>query len=108
MNDQLASLDTLNGTASDILSSLNNLVNGTSPATTSTGTASTNAELLQTLKTLVGAIQESDGNNSNALNTLASATYDGQQTAADIISNGIKTIINNAKTTGALYKIVDR
>jgi Skp family chaperone for outer membrane proteins len=108
MTDQLTSLNTLNGTATDILSSLNNLVSGTSPATTSTSNNSTNAELLQTLKTLVGVVQESDGNNSNALSTLASATYDGQQSAADVFTEGLRAVIDKIKTSGALYKIVER
>ena len=108
MNDQLTSLNTLNGTATDILNSLNNLVSGTSPATTATSNNATNEELLNVLKTLVGTVQESDSNNSNALNTLASATYDGQQTAADVLSDGLRALLDKVKSTGALYKIVER
>jgi phage-related minor tail protein len=108
MNDQLTSLNTLNGTASDILASLNNLVNGTAPATTATSNEATNAELLQTLKTIVGTLQQSDQNNVDALSRAAAATYDGHATTTDVLKNGLKALAKDARNSGALYHKVER
>jgi phage-related minor tail protein len=108
MTDQLTSLNTLNGTATDILNSLNNLVSGTSPATTATSSTSTNNELLAALNQLVGTVQKSDENNSAALNNVAAANYDGQQAAASTISEGINAAVSLLKKSGKLYEVVDR
>jgi hypothetical protein len=108
MSDQLTSLNTLNGTATDILNSLNNLVNGTSPATTSTNGANNNMQLVDALNTLVGAVQQSDENTSKALSDVVSATYDGQQTAAISVAEVLKEVLTTLKKSGTMYEVVDR
>jgi hypothetical protein len=107
MGDQLTSLNTLNGTATDILNSLNNLVNGTSPATTATS-ATPSADLIAAIKELTGKIVESDTNNTNALNQVASATYDAHQVAAETIVDGVGSAVSTSKSTGTLYQVVNR
>jgi hypothetical protein len=108
LNNQLVSLNSLNGTATDILNSLNNLTNGTSPATTATSNSTTNQELLTVLKSLVGTIQQSDENNSAGLNNVAAATYDGQHAAATAIGEIVKAVINVPKNSNGLYEVVSR